>query len=284
VKKGTLTQAEMDKFVQAIDGAIIEYDGEVPPQPIPYAQMQTEIYATEDRIDIDRNRISGQSQLAQGGPAQTKTRTLGEIETSLRGEGNRRVEESDTVETFCEQIAKGLIGLQRQFYDVPRYTEIMGDVPQQFLVYLKQKGLFDGVAIKFRNTDIQCDYRLNIKSGSTIPMNRENRLSITMQAARFGQAFGLVPGSNASNALGKSFFKDLDMPAVERAYQLDLQEAEEAKKRGPSPEEQLGIAKQVQDLKRGQADTELKKVRTQKNKLDLIESAIELANPEVVQK
>lgn len=278
VKKGSIDGEEMEKYVKGIDGAVIQFE-EFPKDcmtPIQYSQMQPEIYAIEDRIDIDRDKISGQSQLEQGAPVATKTRTLGELDRIVKGSGNRKVEEVDVVEDFCEEIAQGLIGLQRQFYDTERYTRITGKIPEKFLSWLQQQGKFDGVSIKFTKEDIQCKYSLDIKIGSSIPLNKQNRMEMILSSVKYGEAFGLAPNSNAVITLGKAFFRDIDMPEMEEAYQKDLEELQKAKQRGPSPEEKLKTVKQVQDLGRGKSDKDLKDVRIQKNKLDILEKTVEM--------
>lgn len=278
VKAGTMKDTEKSKFTKGIDGAVIEFE-DYPKDcmhPIGYAQMQPEIYTIEDRIDIDRDKISGQSQLEQGAPVATKTRTLGELDKITKGSGNRKVEEVDVVEDFCEEIAQGLIGLERQFYDMERYTQVIGKIPEEFLGWLEERGKYDGVSIKYTKEDIQCKYLLDIKIGSSIPLNKQNRMEMILASVKQGEAFGLTPGSHAVISLGKAFFRDIDMPEMEEAYQRDLEEMERAKQRGPSPQDKLKIAKQVQDLGRGKSDKELKDVRIQRNKLDVLNKAVEM--------
>jgi hypothetical protein len=275
-KKDTLNEDNKDIYKQGVTGSIVEFEGDIPPVPISYPQLQSDIYAIEDKVDIDRMRVSGQPLNAQGSTMPTRTRTLGEVQNITQGASNRHVAKLDAFEDFMEDVACGLIGLQRQFYDTDRYVRILGRIPQEFLEQLQEEDKFDGVSIKFNKQDIQCDYDLDIKIGSSIPMNKQNRLNTLIQILKFGPALGLTPETQASRAVGKAIFKDLDLQEIEDAYNADLHALEESKRQGPSPQEKMKMAGQVQALKRGQADIDLKKVRTQKNKLDIAKDVIEL--------
>lgn len=279
IKKGALKQEEKDKFEKNIDGSIIEVDGEPGTSVMPstYPPLSADIYNVAGQIDMDRDRISGQSQLDQGGSIASKTRTLGELNQIQQSTSNRRMEETDNIEEFCEAIAIGLIGLQRQFYDVEQYATITGEIPRQFLEQLQELGIFDGQSITFNKEMIQCDYDLDVKIGSTQPLDKNERMQRIMTMIKYGPSIGMTPTSYAGLEAGREMFKEMELKAVEQAYEKDIQELMAAKEKAkqPNPADQFKMAKAQQDLKKGAVDTQLKGLRSQRVAHDLNKQNIE---------
>lgn len=279
VKSGTVKQEEQDKFAQNVDGGMFFVDGNPSEclQPTQYPPLSPDIYNISNSIDMDRDRISGQSQIDQGGAIASKTRTLGELNQIAQATSNRRMEETDVLEDFCEEISHGLISLQRQFYDVPKYAAIIGEIPQAMLAQLKEQGLYDGRSIQFDKETIQCDYDLDIKIGSTQPLDKSERMQRIMTLIKYGPSIGLTPTSNAGLALGKAMVEEMELKDVEIAYEKDLQELAVAKEQAKQskPADQFKMAKMQQDLKKGAVDTQLKSLRTQRVGQDVEKTKIE---------
>jgi hypothetical protein len=276
-KKGSLSQEEMDKFLLGIDGAVIEAEtqsnlGDVI-QPINYAAIQSDMYAVENRVDMDRDKISGQSAMEQGGTTQSKSRTLGELKLMQSASDARSEEQVDMIETFCQQIAKKQLQLMKQFFDIPKYARITGEVPKAYLEELQKQGKYDGVSIEYTKDDIQGEEDVEIVPGSTVPMNKENRMRAILEAARVGQAFGLTPTSSATMRMGQTYFSNLGIQSVEDAYEYDLFKLTQPQP--PDPEKELKIANSKADILKKHTDNDLKKERINSVNLSNVSKALD---------
>lgn len=275
VKRGTVTEIEKEKFVRGIDGSIIETEGDPGTviTPIPYPPLQTDIYAIENRIAVYRDRVSGQAQYEQGGPIQTKTGTAAEVDKISTASAGRRLEQVDIVEDFCEEVARKILALDKQFTDIAETISITGEIPYEAMQELADQGKFDGKSIVFTKDDIQGEEDVSTEMGSTVPMNKENRMNITLQMLRYGVAIGLQPGSFASIALGKQLVKDMGLINVEKAYDVDMNKLMEPKQ--PDPRQQMDLISKKQAIDKGAVDIELKKQRTASVNLGNLKKAID---------
>ena len=88
----------------------------------------------------------------------------------------------------------------------------------------------DETGLYFTKDDIQGEYDVEAKVGSTLPLNRENKVKIIETAIEIGPALGIVAGSPASIALGKALFRELDMKEVSDAYDQQAQMMEQMQK------------------------------------------------------
>ncbi len=66
--------------------------------------------------------------------------------------------------------------------------------------------------------DIQGEYDISIVAGSTVPLNKENRMSMMEEIVKFLTAIGIAPGSQASRELGRIMFKEMNMPMVDKIF------------------------------------------------------------------
>jgi hypothetical protein len=268
---------EMQKFLRGVDAALIEMNTEPSTAlyPSPYPPVQTDIYATENRTDVDRDRVSGQSQMEQGAPAVSKTRTLGEVNQIMAGVTVRKQEQINTIEAFCRNITSKYMQLCKQFFDVQQVVRVTGEKENDVLRALAGEGKYDGVSLVFTKEDIQGDEDTDIVPGSTIPMNKENRMRAVLEAARVGQAFGLTPDSNAAKAAGRIFFRDLGIEDLEQAYEMDMAIAlEREKQKNGDPRSKMQMLKGMQDIKKSATDTKLKQTRITSNNLRNAEKAM----------
>jgi len=221
IDKGAISEEEVSKYQLGIDGAVIR------PEPggsqkvfLPqYPPIQAEIFQVENLIQMDMDGIIGQSQVDRGAPAQTRTRTLGEVELIRSGSLSRSERKKDTLEDFMEEVCRKMIQLLKQFQLTPRYVRALGQDKAAIEEQLKER--FDGVGLSFTKEDIQGDFDVEAKAGSTIPLSKENRLRILEEILRLGPNIGILPGGNVSRAVGREILRDLDMKEAERAYQED---------------------------------------------------------------
>ena len=278
VQKDTMDKSEENKFKQGLDGAIIKVDG-IPQQavyPIPYAQVQPDMYAIENRLDQDYDRASRRPGFRSGVSTPTRTRTLGElnkIEESVVGYVG---DEQDTVEEFTEEVARNLLALMRQYLDAGQVARITGDVSELDRQIFKQNAELAGGAFRFSKKNMAGEYDTEIVKGSMLPLTPQMRINFILQMARFGPAFGLTPESLTAKYMGQAFVQEFEMKDVEKAYEMDIRRMLQPEK--PDPNDQLKQVDAVSKIKNRSADTALKKSRLEGNNLSNTGKALKNAD------
>lgn len=220
-RKGALDEEAISKYKLGTDGALIPVNAEDKslqdvlhmPQ---YPTLQAEIFQIENLIQLDIDTITGQTQTDRGAPAATRTRTLGEVELLQNSSLTRSSKKQDSLEDFMEEVAKKLIQLMKQFQLTPKYVRALGQ--DSAMIAQKLKGRFDGQGLVFTKEDIQGDFDVEVKAGSTIPLSKENRLKVLTQLLALGPAMGVIPGGPVSQAIGREILRDLDIKEAERAW------------------------------------------------------------------
>jgi hypothetical protein len=185
---------------------------------------------------------------------------------------NRQSEQKDIVEDFCEEIARKLIQIMKDKFDMEKTVRITGRRPEEILQILQAKGKMRGGYITFNKEDIVGEEDVEVKMGSEIPLNTEGQLSAAAEILRFGPAIGLQPGTVASAAVGSVLMRLLGMEEVEQAYQQDVKRMLQPKK--PDPREVAKLQKDIAGTENTKVDTALKKGRIQKGQLDIVGKAI----------
>ena len=221
MEEGAITEEELSKYKAGTDGAIIKVlTGSISgnkflvPQ---YPTMQAEIFQIENLIQLDIDTVSGQNQTDRGVQASTRTRTLGEVELMSQSSLTRNERRKDALEDHMEEVARKIIQLVKQFQIMPKYARLIEQDPNESKRILGNK--FDGKGLFFTKEDIQGDYDVEVKAGSTIPLSKENRLKILSQMLSLGPAIGVNPGGPVSRAIGEVIFRDLDIQEVKKAFQ-----------------------------------------------------------------
>ena len=234
VEEGAITKEEMEKFASGVDAAVIQRKkGFAPPVPIEYAPMQQEIFALDNLIQMDIDSVIGQSEVDRGGSAKTTTKTKYEVQEQQQGTSIRQAERQDKLEDFLEEVTDKYIALMKQFQTTPKYVRITGMGAQEIMTAFGtlQGVTVDSTGIHFTKEAIQGDYDIEAKAGSTLPLNRENKiklLQLTMEAA---PQLGIAPGSPASIAMAKSLFRELDEEEISLAFDQQV----EMMKNAPPP-------------------------------------------------
>ena len=226
--KGTLTEEEMGKYKTGTDGGLIGVDvGDKSIQDVlhvpQYPTLQAEIFQIENLIQLDIDTIGGQTQTDRGAPAATRTRTLGEVELLQNSSLTRSSKKQDSLEDFMEEVARKLIQLMKQFQLTPKYARALGEDTATLAQQLKGSG-FDGQGLTFTKDDIQGDFDVEAKAGSTIPLSKENRLKVLTQILALGPAMGILPGGKVARAVGKEILRDLGIPDAEKAWTEEEQQ------------------------------------------------------------
>lgn len=275
--KNKLTdEAEIAKYTKGIDGALIGIDGNPNDaiMPISYPPVQADMYAVENRIDMDYDRFSMQGG-RQGVAVQTKSRTLGEVEEISAGNNKAVLDDKDTIEEFTECISHKVLALMKQYYKTNKSARIIGEITATEIKAFEKYGLLQGVSLQYNSEFITGEYDIEIVAGSTLPLDSSQRLNRLISIAKYAPAFGLGPDSVTSMYLGKTIMEEMELKDVEKAYDIDIQKRMEPKQ--PNPSEQMKMIKQKQDIDRGATDNALKKTRVTGNELSNIKKAAENA-------
>jgi hypothetical protein len=229
-EKGALDDEAKVNLSQGRTGAVIEVNQIGKLQPISYPSIQTDIYAIEERVKEDLINVSGQSPMERGGAQKTTTRTIGELLEIQKGAKNRRSEQVDTMEDFLEDCARNLISLLMQYADTPFYIKLTGKESQELLQMLanrpsatKRGAVTTQEGFTFTKEDIQGEYDIDVKVGSTVPLDRENKINLLISILDLIPKLGAIPGGPVIGTLALEIASELDMPSIERAIQQEIQ-------------------------------------------------------------
>lgn len=226
IRKGTLSSNEKDKFKENIDGSVIESksnnlgaDFYVPNYPA----FQSDAYIVEDRIDSDIRNVSGQPETRRGAQTPLRSRTYRELEALNQFAQIRVSEREDIVEDFCEDIAAKVLSLMREFFDMEHMAVISEDLKpetiQSIQSWFTKDGKpqnFKGNSIVFTKEDIQGDFDVEIRKGSTLPLNRETKRQILTSLIQSASQY-LPP--IVVESMVKELVRELGMKTVEKAIE-----------------------------------------------------------------
>ena len=223
-KGNLMTEDEQDKFEQGNDGAMIKVETQGSIQDatkmVDYGPLPVDIYLLLDRIRQLKNTTSGQPEFVQGGQTKTATRTLGELEGMAEGAKTRIGKRIDRLETHIENIAKNMIGHIQANFDKKKLVKITG-VPEAELI----KNLGDAFDEKtqtviFDGNDVQGEYDVEVRAGSTLPFTRETRMAMLREALELMmKTNGPIP--EAAKVIASEYLKDLQMPQLKEAFDME---------------------------------------------------------------
>ncbi len=235
-EKGALSRQEMDKLKKGITGSIIQAEpgkgGTV--QPIQYPPIQPDIYAIENRIDLDKDNISGQPNVVRSAPQKTSSRTLGEVDRLISAFQSRQNDPQSVVEEFSERVSKKLIGLMQQYFSENKYLNVgardakwlareIKDNPPDPSAAQDMSGRVDDIGFLMKPEDIKkIEFEVEVRAGSTLPLDRKNRTSAMVNIVELGDKIGIQPGSKTSKVIGKNLVAEFDMPEIVAAYEDDM--------------------------------------------------------------
>ena len=234
VEEGAMTKEEMEKFAQGVDGTVTQRKrGSQPPAPIQYADIQAESFQIDSLIQQDIDAVIGQNETDRGGAAKTDTNTKFELQAQQAGTSVRQAQRQDLLEDFLEEVTMKVISLIKQFQTTPRYVRITGMKPEEIAAAFPGMQT-DETGMYFTKENIQGEYDCEAKAGSTLPLNRENKVKLieSSLSPQIAQVLGIVPGSPTAIALGKALFRELDMKDVSDAYE---QQSEQMAAMGAMP-------------------------------------------------
>lgn len=270
MKKKTMPEREKDKFEQGIDGAIIEHtssDIRKDSMVFDFGSMNPDVYNILDRIDNIIRNVSGQAEFERGGITKTPTRTKGELELIKEGTNARSGRKVDRIETQMENIARHLIAEMKANFDLQQIVKITGNPPQEVLQAFGDNFNPQTKELTFTKEDILGEEDVEVKAGSTLPLDREGKQRILSEIL---QNLGpqVIQAGLTSPFIQRvitELLEGLDIKALELAFQQELQAAQQG------AEER----KQIQKFETAKIAMEGEKRKAQADKIDAETSQIE---------
>lgn len=268
IKKGTMGLQELDKFEKGIEGAILTAttNGDLQSafKMLDWGSMPPDFFILLDRLDSLMDRIRGQAAFSQGGVTRTSTRTSSELELIKGGVDARIDRKQDRIETHCENIARQLIMQMKNNFDVPYIAKITGKEPPEIIEAFQQQGIFDPASqtIKFTKDQIQGDFDVSVKTGSTLPLNKEGRDAILKNV--YEMSIPLAQAPSVPPFIGeivKELLKDYDIKGLEVAFK---QQQDDATKKAEEQSQQTSIndQKTIAETQKRQAQAQNVQVDT----------------------
>jgi hypothetical protein len=288
-RRGALTDEAKSDFAMGRTGAYIEADigpnesiGNVV-TPIPYPNIQTDVYAIEARIKEDLINVSGQSATERGATQQTSTRTFRELAQMDKGAKNRRSEQIDSVEDFIEDIATNQIALLQQLADVPFYVRVTGEEEQDVIEGLKERpsaqktgAITDDTGFTFTKEDIVGEFDIEVVAGSTAPLDSDMKMQRLLEILNLLPQLGAIPGGPVIATIGLGLAEELDMPEVVMAIKQEMQLAQQ---RQAQAEGDAKEAKQMEVANRS-AELELEAQKVATKQAEAMIKALQVFKPE----
>jgi hypothetical protein len=246
------TDAELDKFKDGNDGAIIKANGPIADQYfIPqYPPVQSDSYQIYNEVYKLHQIVSGQTPADQGGQAKVPTRTLGELRLQMMGGHARADEKVDVLEDFIAEVARKLLGIMQKKYDLPKISRIVGpkSVQQKIQGILPQRpsaqpqlpggqpnplspqpgqppqaqpSIFTSdFSFSWNRQDILGDMDVDVIAGSTVPMDKESTLQIMEKLIPLLPAAGVGPGTPAAKQYAREIFRLIGNQSLEAIMDL----------------------------------------------------------------
>lgn len=233
IKGGSVDENALDKFERGDDGAVITVNGNMDDSSFKFAdfgQLPTDFYLIMDRLQAIRRNIHGQPEFSRGGVTKTNTRTIGELQLMQSGAKGREERKIDRLETHLENIARHMLAHFKANFDGEQIVKVTGETPEEVLEAFGAN--YDPITqtVKFTPEDIAGEYDVDVKAGSTLPMDKQTRVrvyeSVLMSIAPIA---GQGPISPFLNALIQGILSDYDVKGLQEAYQQELAMAEKAK-------------------------------------------------------
>lgn len=274
ISKGTMGLQEIDKFEKGIEGSILQAatkgDIQTAFKMLDWGSMPPDFFILLDRLDALMDRIRGQSAFQQGGVTKTSTRTSGELELIKGGADARTDRKQDRIETHCENIARHLIMQMKSNFDVPYIARVTGKEPPEIINAFKEQGIYDPASqtIKFNKDQIQGDFDVSVKAGSTLPLDKGTRDKILNQVYQMSIPLAQAPSIPPFIAeIVKEILKDYEIKSLEVAFD---EQQKAAKQKSEEQSQQVSI----QDQKT-MAETQKRQAQAQNVQIDTLIKGVE---------
>jgi len=263
---GEIDENAMDKFERGDDGAMIRVAGKLGPEDmrfVDYGQLPVDFYLLMDRLQAIKRNINGQPEFTRGGVTKTGTRTIGELNLMQQGSKGRQDRKIDRLETHCEHIARHMMFNLKGNFDFEQTIKITGEIPEKVIQALGQNFNPETGQVTFTPADIEGEYDVEIKAGSTLPLDKQTRqqtMEIIMNT--LAQVTSRGPVSPFLNALIQEILKDYDIKSLQEAYAMEVAQVQEAQAKAQQD-------KNVED-KKTEAETAKRAAQAQQIQIDSV--------------
>lgn len=232
MKKGVMKEQDKDKYEKGIDGSILDaavaasMDIQTAFKFLDYGQMPADYYLILDRLDAIISKVSGMPAFDQGGQARTQSRTLGELELQKGGSGRRTDRKLDRIERHCEAIAKTMMAYRKANLDIEMVVKVTGKEPPEIIQAFAGQGMYDKAtnSIRFSPEDIKGDYDVGVKSGSTLPLDKQTRDQVLEHVLELSMPLAQAPGVPPFiTEIITELLKDYEIKGLDVAFQQQQQ-------------------------------------------------------------
>lgn len=264
VKKGVMGVQEKDKFEMGIDGSILDaklsgtQDLQSAFKMLDFGSLPPDIYMILDRLDQIMDKVRGQAGFQQGGVTKTQTRTEGELQLIKGGSDSRTDRKQKRIETHCENIARHLMFHRKANLDLDMVVNVTGNEPPEILKAFQGQGIFDPRTgtLHFSKEQIQGEYDLSVKEGSTLPLDKTTRTQTLREVYQISVPLASAPSVPPFLAeVVKELLKDFEIKGLERAFD-EQQAASSQKDQGNAMTQEAEMAKVESETSKRQAQAQ----------------------------
>lgn len=234
VRQNALAPSEQDKLERGSDGSHIEVTAsndmslDQVARPLSYAELPPDIYNLLNRMEQIQRQIHGLSANDQGAPEQTRSRTLGELEFIQQGSRSRTDKKRDRFENHLANIARKIIAIRKANFDLEQMVKITGELPEEVIKAFGDKYDPATKSVKFTKEDIQGEYDVEVKAGSTLPLDKMTRMQILGEILKQSVQLAALPVlPHFIQVLIEESLKDYDIQALRIAFEQQQKEAEQ---------------------------------------------------------
>lgn len=276
MRKGVMGLQEIDKYEKGIEGAILQAsttgDIQTAFKMLDWGSMPPDFFMLLDRLDGLIDRIRGQAQFMQGGSTKTGTRTLGELDLVKGGADARTDRKQDRIETHCQNIARQLVMQMKNNFDMDYIAKITGKEPPEILKAFEGQGIYDPVSktLKFNKEDIQGEYDVSIKMGSTLPLDKGTRDKVLTNVYQMSIPLAQAPSIPPFIAeIVTELLRDYDIKGLEQSFETQQQDAQQKM--------QAMMQKAEIDQNKVQAETSKRNAQAQQIQVDTLIKGVQAA-------
>lgn len=230
---GVFDESAMDKYERGDDGAAIAVTGlgdlNSDLRFVDYGALPTDFYLLMDRLQSIKRNTHGQPAFVGGGVTKTNTRTQGELMMIQEGAKGRTDRKIDRLETHLENIARHMMAHMKANFDLEKVVQVTGDTPEDVIQALGEN--YDPLtrSVKFSEADIKGEFDVEVKAGSTLPMDKATRVRLLETVMPVvAQASGKGPLPPLLFTLVKEIFDNMDIKSLQDAYKQEQLQAQQA--------------------------------------------------------
>ena len=256
-REGSIEPRDLDKMEKGVDGSFIPVKTQGPIseafQPMAYATFQPEVFQLLPILDQIKKNIHGQPSIDRGAPEKTGTRTLGELNFIRQGARSRTDRKQDKIETHIENIARHMIAHVQANFDLQTVVSITGDQPEEVIKSFGNQFDPETNSISFSKDDIIGEYDVEVKAGSTLPLDKTTRRTILTTVLEVASKFAGVPNLPPFiQTIITELLQEFGIKSLEQAFQLQ-QEAEKKKAQAAAQAQQADVEKDQADAEKRRA-------------------------------